>query len=146
MPATNSITVVLLIPDGVTRARTAQSLRSVGLAVREMRETRTLLRGVSASAPALVIEPPSSGIEQTLRKVRRPNGTDPAPPKLTPRQIQILGRIARGESTKEIGFNLGLSPKTVEFHRAALMKRLRTRDLAGLIGMAFRWGLVNSEA
>ena len=61
---------------------------------------------------------------------------------LTSRQREILQLIAEGLSTKEIAGKLSLSPKTVEAHRAAMMRRLGVRDLAGLVRFAVRIGLV----
>src|SRR5262245_33395228 len=44
--------------------------------------------------------------------------------RLSPRLREVLGLIAEGHSTKEMAFRLGVSPKTVEFHRGRLMKLL----------------------
>lgn len=65
--------------------------------------------------------------------------------KLTSRQREILQLIAEGNSTKEIAFSLGLSGKTVDAHRAQLMKKLSIHDLPGLVRYAMRVGLVPSE-
>jgi len=64
---------------------------------------------------------------------------------LTPHQREILQLIAEGRSTKEIAFDLGLSAKTVETHRAQIMERLGIRDVAGLVRYAMRTGLVPPE-
>ena len=64
---------------------------------------------------------------------------------LSPRQREILQLIAEGESTKEMAHRLHLSIKTVETHRAQLMKRLRIYDIAGLVRCAIRMGLVTIE-
>lgn len=64
---------------------------------------------------------------------------------LSPRQREVLRRIAEGQATKEIAFELGLSVKTVETHRAQLMERLGIRDVPGLVRLAIRAGLVSSE-
>ena len=61
---------------------------------------------------------------------------------LTERQTEILAMIARGLSSKEIGFELGLSPKTVDVHRARIMERLQVRDVASLTRYAVRRGLI----
>ncbi len=61
---------------------------------------------------------------------------------LTPRQREILQLIANGRSTKQIAHQLGLSVKTVETHRAQLMERLGLRDVASLVRLAIRAGLV----
>ena len=63
--------------------------------------------------------------------------------RLTPRQREVLQRIAEGLSTKEIAFKLSLSVKTVETHRAQLMERLNIHDVAGLVRFAVRVGLVD---
>ncbi|MGH8722167.1 MAG: response regulator [Burkholderiales bacterium] len=70
-------------------------------------------------------------------------GVNPDP--LTPRQRDVLKRIAEGRSTKEIAFDLNLSVKTVETHRAQIMDRLGIRDVAGLVRYAMRTGLVPPE-
>jgi len=61
---------------------------------------------------------------------------------LTARQMQILRLIAEGKTTKEIGKQLGISPKTVEFHRAQLMQRLGLHDIASLTRYAATRGLL----
>jgi DNA-binding NarL/FixJ family response regulator len=62
--------------------------------------------------------------------------------RLTPRLRQVLLLIAEGSSTKEIAFRLHISLKTVEFHRAQLMKRLGIEGIAGLVRFAIRVGVV----
>ena len=69
-----------------------------------------------------------------------------ASPGLTGRQTQILSLIARGQSSKEIARDLGLSIKTIETHRTQIMDRLDIRDLAGLVRYAIRSGLVGSDS
>jgi len=64
---------------------------------------------------------------------------------LTPRQREILQLIAEGHTTKDIGFRLNLSVKTVETHRAQIMERLDIHDVAGLVRFAIRVGLVSSD-
>ena len=64
---------------------------------------------------------------------------------LTARQREVLQMIAEGHSTKEIAFQLKVSVKTIETHRAALMDRLGIHDLAGLVIYAVRRGLVSID-
>lgn len=64
---------------------------------------------------------------------------------LTPRQREILQLIAEGKANKEIAAALKLSVKTVEAHRAQLMDRLGIHDIAGLVRLAIRAGLVPSD-
>lgn len=62
---------------------------------------------------------------------------------LTPRQTEILRLVANGKTTKEIARDLGISPKTVEFHRGRLMERIGVRDVTGLTRFALQTGVVN---
>jgi len=64
---------------------------------------------------------------------------------LTPRQREILALIARSRSTKEIAHELRVSVKTVEFHRAELMRRLGIFDIPGLVRYAIRHGLADQD-
>lgn len=63
---------------------------------------------------------------------------------LTDRQKEVLALLASGLSSKEIAFQLKLSPKTVDVHRARIMERLSVRDVASLTRYAVRRGLVKA--
>lgn len=60
----------------------------------------------------------------------------PALDRLTPRHHQILRLIGDGKSTSEIGAELGVSPRTVEFHRASIRKSLGIASETGLMRFA----------
>ena len=62
---------------------------------------------------------------------------------LTPRERQILKLLAEGRANKEVATALGLSIKTVEAHRANLMRKLNLRSLSELIHFAIRAHLVD---
>jgi len=64
---------------------------------------------------------------------------------LTERQLEILVQIGRGGATKQIAFELGLSPKTVGVHRARIMERLGIDDTARLTLYCVRHGLVDAR-
>ena len=80
----------------------------------------------------------SAAVAQRLLQPSEPTVDD----ELTTRQVEILTLIAQGKSAKEIAFELGLSPKTVDVHRARIMERLRLNDIASLTRYAVRKGLV----
>jgi DNA-binding NarL/FixJ family response regulator len=80
----------------------------------------------------------SPSIAQRLLQPSEPTVND----ELTLRQVEILKLIAQGRASKEIAFQLGLSPKTVDVHRARIMERLRLNDIASLTLYAVRKGLV----
>jgi DNA-binding NarL/FixJ family response regulator len=62
--------------------------------------------------------------------------------RLTPRQREILVRMAEGQTTNQIARSLNISVKTVESHRSQLTERLDIHDIAGLVRFAIRTGLV----
>lgn len=63
--------------------------------------------------------------------------------RLSPRQTQVLKLIAEGKTSKQAALELAISVKTVESHRAALMRRTGVRDVAGLVRYAVKVGLVD---
>lgn len=65
--------------------------------------------------------------------------------RLSRRQREVLQLLAMSCSTREIARRLGLSVKTVETHRAAVMKRLGIRQLANLVRYSLRVGLIEQE-
>jgi DNA-binding NarL/FixJ family response regulator len=100
---------------------------------------RSVMRGESWLSPAVSRQV----VEGYVQRVGAGDGAGDDP--LTPRQREVLKRVAEGRSTKEIAFDLGLSVKTVETHRAQIMERLGIRDVAGLVRYAMRSGLVPPE-
>jgi len=61
---------------------------------------------------------------------------------LSPRQYEVLLLIAQGYGTREIARRLELGVKTIETHRAAVMKRLDLHDVASLVRFAIRVGMI----
>jgi DNA-binding NarL/FixJ family response regulator len=63
---------------------------------------------------------------------------------LTPRELEILKLIAEAHSTKDIAALLVISPKTVERHRANILRKLGMSDRVELTRYAIRRGLVEA--
>ncbi len=55
--------------------------------------------------------------------------------RLTPRELEVLQQITAGASNKEAGKRLGISPRTIEVHRARIMEKLQARNAADLVRM-----------
>jgi DNA-binding NarL/FixJ family response regulator len=83
-----------------------------------------------------------SYISTDVAKLLMEAGEGSAEDVLTPRQIEILTLLAKGKTSKQIGFALGLSSKTIDVHRMRIMERLGIRDLASLVVYAMRKGLI----
>lgn len=62
--------------------------------------------------------------------------------RLSPRERQVLQLLAEGHTNTSIAQQLIISTKTVEKHRANLMLKLNVQDLAGLIRIAMKHGLI----
>jgi two-component system response regulator FixJ len=61
---------------------------------------------------------------------------------LTPREHEVLVQLLEGRPNKAIAHELGISPRTVEIHRANLMDKLECRSLAEVIRLALAAGIV----
>ncbi|WP_067563004.1 response regulator [Halofilum ochraceum] len=73
----------------------------------------------------------------------RPGPSGASPVALTPRQREILQLIVDGLRTAEIAHRLRLDVKTVESHRASLMRRMEVRNIAALVREALRLELAS---
>jgi FixJ family two-component response regulator len=65
---------------------------------------------------------------------------------LTPREREVLAQIAGGASNKEVGRCLGISPRTVEVHRARIMDKTGARNAADLVRIVLGGGGRNGHA
>ena len=64
---------------------------------------------------------------------------------LSPRERQIITMVVNGQSSAEIGLALHLSPKTVATYRSRLMGKLGVSDVPGLVRLAIRHKLIDSD-
>jgi two-component system, LuxR family, response regulator FixJ len=63
---------------------------------------------------------------------------------LSPRERDVLGGLVAGRANKQIAFDLGISPRTVEIYRANLMDKMRAGSLSDLVRMALIVGILGS--
>lgn len=66
-------------------------------------------------------------------------------PRLTPRELEVLRRVAESWANKQVAADLGISIKTVEKHRASLMQKLNIHDVAGLTRYAIWAGIIENN-
>lgn len=64
--------------------------------------------------------------------------------KLTAREREIVRLLAEGKSNKEIASTLGISIRTGETHRAAVMRKLRLKSTADVVRYAIRNGIIDA--
>jgi len=139
------------VEAGIQKARTRAELAERRT---ELAETRTELAEVRAALAQTRAEQAEAALQRLIQTgidstARSSNGfaSQPRPlDQLTTRQREILQRIAEGMNTKQIADALNLSPKTVEYHRAKLMRVLDVHDIPSLVRLAVRAGLVPVES
>lgn len=83
----------------------------------------------------------NSGQRALVREWLEDDSAGPVEP-LTPREQEVLKLIAEAHTNKQIGDVLNLAEKTVESHRANLLRKLGMRDRVELVRYAIRRGLV----
>ena len=114
-----------------------------------------LLKGMAADDLILAIREVHAGssflnpavaaklIEDYVRRVRGEG--DAAGDLLTAREREVLKLIAEGNTNQEIADVLCLSRKTVESHRANIMRKLDLHDVTELVKYALRTGLISLD-
>lgn len=97
---------------------------------------RAVREGHRYICPALatMIEdiPKSAGAPASVRRL------------LTPRQREVLQLLAEGRSMKEVAVTLGLTPRTVAFHKYRVMEQFRLKSTADLVQFAIRQRLISA--
>jgi two-component system response regulator NreC len=141
-----------------TRFVMMSATQDLSLVVRSFREGATAFVHKSADRDCLVaaihaaaenrrfVSPPFSmdDIDDSITELARTSqGSAQA---LSPREREIVQLVVLGYSSRQIGENLSISPRTVEVHRAKLMRKLNLRRKADLIRYAVREGLVTLDS
>jgi DNA-binding NarL/FixJ family response regulator len=119
-----------------------------------LNEEGALRRGMDSGADDYLTKPFKqealiASVQSRLRRVaalrqgEAPTGAVHSPllASLSPREREILGLVGCGLATKEIATALGISPRTVDTHRASLMKKLGVRSGTALARLAVQEGL-----
>ena len=60
------------------------------------------------------------------------------PVSLSPRELDVMEQIKAGKTSKEIAHRLGISPRTVELHRANIKRKLHLRTGVEVVAFAFK--------
>jgi len=77
-------------------------------------------------------------------KTKTPIRKTPATESLTSREREVVQLLAEGKSNKEVAGLLGISVKTVETHRATIMRKLSLEHLSDLVRYAIRQKIINA--
>ena len=108
-------------------------LAAVRSALARAAESRTPAAAPPAAAPEQPDPPPAaSAPPEVLARLSA----------LTPREHDVLRWLVAGKSNKVIAFELSISPRTVEIHRARVMEKMQADSLPTLVRMAIAAGVV----
>ena len=89
---------------------------------------------------AVLLSALEHGIDRLKRSAANVERADEAAVRLqvlTPRERDVLDGLAKGLPNKTIAYDLGISPRTVEIHRANLMSKLEVKSLSEALRIAF---------
>ena len=103
-----------------------------------VKDLAAAIESVNAGRP-YYSEPAQRALADSLR---RPADESSHLDRLTAREREVLAGVARGQTTKELASEFNISTRTVETHRAAIMRKLEIRSIALLTQFAIREGLL----
>jgi DNA-binding NarL/FixJ family response regulator len=155
---------------GVTGVEAIRRLRTAGCTVKLMilsisREENTVMDALRAGADAYLLKDgPGRHLLDAINFVRdggvyvspmlrgaalftKADNSRPQDPlsALSPRETEVFSYLVNGLRAKDIAELLEISPKTVDTYRASLMRKLKVRDLVGLVKFAIERNLTTTS-
>jgi two-component system CheB/CheR fusion protein len=123
----------------------AQGYRIATIMITGFGEVPLAVRAMKAGAAAFIEKPVNgaellAAIDSALRRARRSDERASLSEEgaarvatLTPREREVMDLVTQGKPNKEIAFLLGISQRTIENHRAVVMRKIGARSLSDLI-------------
>jgi NarL family two-component system response regulator YdfI len=129
---------VVMLADDPRLSETAEALRSGVRAVLPRQSSGPqIVAAVEAASAGLVVLHPAD-LDALLINPRPERGAEP----LTPREIEVLGMLAEGQSNKAIAHRLNISEHTVKFHVTSIMSKLNAGSRTEAVTLGIRQGLI----
>jgi DNA-binding NarL/FixJ family response regulator len=138
----NPDTKIILFTIDESRASVAEAIQAgvSGYLLKDASVGELINAARQAMAGKAVIHPSlTQAFIEEVQLVDRPSSPE-AP--LSPREVEILQKIAYGATTKEVGDQLGISFHTVKTHLERIFEKLGANDRAQAVAIAIRQGLV----
>jgi len=129
---------VVILADDPGLSGTAEALRAGVRAVLPRQSSAVqILAAVEAAAAGLVVLHPTD-LDVLLVSPRPERIAEP----LTPREVEVLGMLAEGQSNKAIAHRLSISEHTVKFHVTSIMSKLNAGSRTEAVTLGIRQGLI----
>ena len=107
----------------------------ISMAIRAMR-----MGAVDFLEKPFTMERLTEALERVLERQRSVLEAQQRVARLTGREQEVMHALARGLSNKEVAYEIGISPRTVEVYRAAIMMKLQLNSFADLVRLAILLG------
>jgi len=128
----------VVIADDPGLSGVADALRSGIRAVLPRRSSASqIVAAIEAAAVGFVVLQPGD-LEGLLVNPQPASLAEP----LTPREVEVLGMLAEGQSNKSIAHRLGISEHTVKFHVTSIMGKLSAGSRTEAVTQGIRQGLI----
>ncbi len=130
--------IIALLPDGVKTA----VLWASGVAAtlpRHAKASQIIAAAQAILAGLAVFDPKTSPFQQ----INTQSENEPLPETLTPREIEVIQRLAQGLTNKAIAQELTISPHTIKFHINAIMNKLNAQNRTEAVVKATRLGFIS---
>jgi DNA-binding NarL/FixJ family response regulator len=134
-------TRVILFTIDESRASLSEAIQAgvSGYLLKDAKVEELINAAQNAMQGKAVIHPSlTQAFIEEVQLVDRPSGAAP----LSPREVEILQKIAYGATTKEVADQLGISFHTVKTHLERIFEKLGANDRAQAVAIAIRQGLV----
>jgi len=134
-------TRVILFTIDESRASLSEAIQAgvSGYLLKDAKVDELINAAQNAMQGKAVIHPSlTQAFIEEVQLVDRPSGAAP----LSPREVEILQKIAYGATTKEVADQLGISFHTVKTHLERIFEKLGANDRAQAVAIAIRQGLV----
>jgi DNA-binding NarL/FixJ family response regulator len=134
-------TRVILFTIDESRASLSEAIQAgvSGYLLKDAKVEELINAAQNAMQGKAVIHPSlTQAFIEEVQLVGKPSGAAP----LSPREVEILQKIAYGATTKEVADQLGISFHTVKTHLERIFEKLGANDRAQAVAIAIRQGLV----
>jgi DNA-binding NarL/FixJ family response regulator len=129
---------LVVIADDPSLSGVAEALRSGVRAVLSRHSSASqIVAAIEAAAAGFVVLQPGD-LDGLLINPQPASLAEP----LTPREVEVLGMLAEGQSNKSIAHRLGISEHTVKFHVTSIMGKLNAGSRTEAVTQGIRQGLI----